>query len=157
MINNVVLVGRLGNDPEMRYTPSGMAITKFRLAVDRRKRRGGGEDGGDEQKQETDWLDIVCFGVVAENAGQYLDKGSVVGIEGRVQSRTWETQEGQKRYSVEIVANNVQFLESRAEAERRRARAGERAVERGDERGGGAPPPEAERLEDVPEGEDYFG
>jgi single-strand DNA-binding protein len=152
MINSVVLVGRLANDPEMRYTPSGMAITKFRLAVTRRRARGGGE-GGEERQEETDWLDIVTFGMTAEFAGQYLDKGALVGIEGRVQSSSWETPEGQKRSRVEIVANNVQFMESKAEAERRRARAGERSAERG----GGAPPPEGERLEDVPEGEDYFG
>ena len=147
MINNVVLVGRLGNDPEMRYTPSGTAITKFRLAVTRRRGRAA---EGEERKEETDWLDIVTFGVVAENCGQYLDKGALVGIEGRVQSRTWETQEGQKRYSVEIVANNVQFLESKQEAERRRGRAGERA-------GGGGEAPESEPPYEVPEGEDYFG
>ena len=149
MINSVVLVGRLANEPEMRYTPSGMAITKFRLAVTRRQRRAS---EGEERQEETDWLNIVTFGVVAENCGQYLDKGALVGIEGRVQSRTWETQEGQKRYVV-IVANNVQFLESKAEAERRR----ERAAGKSGGRPGGAPPPEAEPLEDVPEGEDYFG
>ena len=150
MINSVVLVGRLANEPEMRYTPSGMAITKFRLAVTRRQRRAS---EGEERQEETDWLNIVTFGVVAENCGQYLDKGALVGIEGRVQSRTWETQEGQKRYEVEIVANNVQFLESKAEAERRR----ERAAGKSGGRPGGAPPPEAEPLEDVPEGDDYFG
>ncbi len=148
MINSVVLVGRLGNDPEMRYSPSGMAITKFRLAVTRRRGRAA---EGEDRREETDWLDIVTFGSVAENCGQYLDKGALVGIEGRVQSRSWETQEGQKRYAVEIVANNVQFLESRAEAERRR---GSRGAGPGAP-GGGAPEPDY--PEDMPEGEDYFG
>jgi single-strand DNA-binding protein len=146
MINSVVLVGRLANDPEMRYSPSGTAITKFRLAVTRRRGRAA---EGEERREETDWLDIVTFGTVAETCGQYLDKGAQVGIEGRVQSSSWETPEGQKRSRVEIVANNVQFLETKAEADRRRERSGSAPS------GGGghesAPP------EDMPEGEDYFG
>ena len=113
MINSVVLVGRLGNDPEMRYTPSGVAVTTFRLAVSRPPR-------ADSTEQETDWLNVVTFGKVAENVAQYLDKGALVGIEGRVQSRTWEGQDGQRQYRVEINARSVQFLESRQEAERRR-------------------------------------
>lgn len=116
MINNVVLVGRLGKDPELKYTPSGSAVTNFRLAVNRPPRRDAPE--GEEQ---TDWLDIVAWEKVAENCAQYLDKGALVGIEGRVQSRTWETQDGQRRYAVEINARSVQFLESKAEAERRRS------------------------------------
>jgi single-strand DNA-binding protein len=117
-MNSVVLIGRLGNDPEMRYSPSGTAITKFRLAVSRRK---GRSTDGEERKEETDWLDIVTFGVTAENCGQYLDKGAHVAIEGRVQSSSWETPEGQKRSRVEIVANTVDFLESKFEADRRRS------------------------------------
>ncbi|NLJ37055.1 MAG: single-stranded DNA-binding protein [candidate division WS1 bacterium] len=113
MINSVVLVGRLGNDPEMRYTPSGVAVTTFRLAVNRPPR-------ADSTEQETDWLNVVTFGKVAETVAQYLDKGALVGIEGRVQSRTWEGQDGQRRYEVEINAIRVRFLESRQEAERRR-------------------------------------
>lgn len=118
MINNVVLVGRLGNDPEMKYSTSGMAITHFRLAVDRGRKNDAGED-------QTDWLNIVCFQKTAELTSQYLDKGSVVGIEGRIQSRSWEGDDGKRQYAVEIVANNVRFLESRTEAERRRASKGE--------------------------------
>ena len=113
-MNVCALVGRLGNDPEMRYTPSGTAITKFRMAVDRQKKTAEGE-------KETDWLDIVTFGVVAENCGQYLQKGSPVAVEGQVQSRTWDDNQGQKRYSVEIIGNRVQFLESKKEADARRA------------------------------------
>ncbi len=118
MINSVVLVGRLANDPEMRYTPSGMPIANFRLAVD----RGRKSDSG---KEQTDWLNIVAFQKTAELVAQYLDKGSLVGIEGRIQSRSWEGQDGKKNYSVEIVANNVRFLESKAEADRRRAARGQ--------------------------------
>ena len=148
MVNVCVLVGRLANDPEMRYTSSGMAVTKFRLAVDRRTRRS--EEGEGERERQTDFLDIVAFGQSAENCAKYLDKGSLVGVEGRVQSRTWETQEGQKRYAVEIAASSVQFLESRQEAERRRAARAER----------GEAPPAAGAAEpplEVPEGEDFFG
>ena len=148
MVNVCVLVGRLANDPEMRYTSSGMAVTKFRLAIDRRVRRS--EEGEGERERQTDFLDIVAFGQSAENCAKYLDKGSLVGVEGRVQSRTWETQEGQKRYAVEIAANSVQFLESRPEAERRRAARAER----------GEAPPAAGAAEpplEVPEGEDFFG
>ena len=120
MINSVVLVGRLANDPEMRYTPSGLPIANFRLAVDRGRKSESGED-------QTDWLNIVAFQKTAELVNQYLDKGSLVGIEGRIQSRTWEGQDGKRNYSVEIVANNVRFLESKAEADRRRAARGQSA------------------------------
>jgi single-strand DNA-binding protein len=146
-MNSVTLIGRLANDPEMRYSPSGTAITKFRLAVTRRRGRAV---EGEERKEETDWLDIVTFGVTAENCGQYLDKGAHVGIEGRVQSSSWETPEGQKRSRVEIIANTVEFLESKQEADRRRSnRPGG-----GGPSGGGAGEPEPY---EVPEGEDFFG
>lgn len=148
MINNVVLVGRLGNDPEMRYTPSGTAIATFRLAVSRPPRRDA--EGG---QQETDWLNIVTFAGTAENCAQYLDKGSLVGIEGRVQSRSWTTQDGQRRYAVEINARRVHFLESRQEAERRRAQKTEQTAP-----AQATPEPEAPQPpQDLPEGEDFFG
>ena len=118
MINSVVLVGRLANDPEMRYTPAGMPIANFRLAVDRGRKSESGED-------QTDWLDIVAFQKTAELVAQYLDKGALVGIEGRIQSRSWEGNDGKRNYRVEIIANNVRFLESRQEAERRRAARGQ--------------------------------
>lgn len=121
MINSVVLVGRLGNDPELTYTNSGTAIAKFRLAVSRPPRRA--EDGG-RGEEETDWLNVVCFGKTAENVSQYLDKGALVGVEGRVQSRSWERQDGGRAYAVDINAFRVHFMESRSEAEARRARGG---------------------------------
>lgn len=123
MINSVVLVGRLGNDPELTYTQSGTAICKFRLAVNRPPRQGS-------DQEETDWLDIVTFGRTAETCNQYLDKGALVGIEGRVQSSTWERQDGTRGYRVEINAARVQFLESRRDREARQASGG----------GGGRPP-----------------
>lgn len=117
MINSVVLVGRLANNPELKYTPSGMPVATFRLAVDRGRKSETGED-------QTDWLDIVAFQKTAELVSERLDKGALVGIEGRIQSRSWQAQDGSRRYAVEIVANNVRFLESRQEAERRRAARG---------------------------------
>ncbi len=119
MINNVVLVGRLANDPELTYTPSGTAVAKFRLAVNRPPRSGS-------DQQETDWLNIVTFGRTAETCAQYLNKGALVGVEGRVQSSSWERQDGTRGYSVEINALRVQFLESRRDREAREAGGGER-------------------------------
>jgi single-strand DNA-binding protein len=120
MINSVVLVGRLANDPELRYTPTGTPIANFRLAVDRGRKDESGES-------QTDWLNIVAFTKTAELVAQYLDKGALVGIEGRIQSRTWEGNDGKRNYQVEIVANNVRFLESKAEADRRRGAKGQSA------------------------------
>lgn len=128
MVNNVVLVGRLGKDPELKYTASGTAFARFRLAVDRRGRR---DESGEKQ---TDWIDVVTWEQNAEFVGNYLDRGSLVAVEGRIQTRSWQTQDGQKRWSVEVNAFRVTALESRAERERRQA-----APEGADEAGG--PPP----------------
>jgi single-strand DNA-binding protein len=146
MINNVVLVGRLANDPEMKYTQSGMPITNFRLAVDRGRKNEQGES-------ETDWLNIVAFQKTAELVAQYCDKGSLVGVEGRIQSRTWEGQDGKKNYSVEIIANNVRFLESRAEAERRRQSRGQYPPAGA----ASAAPPPADNYGPIRDNEDPFG
>ena len=117
MINNVVLVGRLGRDPEVKKAASGTTICKFSLAVQRPPRRG--EDDGEKAEQITDWINVVTFGRTAESVEQYLGKGSLVGIEGRIQSSTWEKEDGTKGYAVEINAQRVDFLESRSERERR--------------------------------------
>ncbi|MGQ9731572.1 MAG: single-stranded DNA-binding protein [Candidatus Zipacnadales bacterium] len=118
MINSVVLVGRLVRDPEMRYTQNGIAVTNFRIAVDR-------PVGRDEQgNKQTDFLDIVAWQKTAELCGQYLSKGAPVGIQGRIQTRSWTSQDGQQRYVVEVVADRVAFLESRAERERRESGGG---------------------------------
>lgn len=114
MINNVVLVGRIANEPETQYAQStGKPVTKFRLAVGRGRK---GEDG----KEVTDWLNIVCFDQVAEFVDKYMDKGSLVGVTGRIQSRTWEGNDGKRNYMVEIAAGTVQALESKREADWRR-------------------------------------
>ena len=116
MINSVVLVGRIVNDPEMRYAQSGTQITKFRIAVDRTRVQEG--------QQDTDFINIVCFGKTAEFVSQYMDKGSLVGIEGRLQVRQYDDDQGKRTWWTEILANSVQALESRQEAERRRGASG---------------------------------
>jgi len=154
VINNVVLVGRLGNDPELTYTSSGTAIAKFRLAVTRPPRRN--EDGS-RGEEETDWLNIVCFGRTAETVSQYLDKGALVGVEGRIQSRTWDKQDGTKAYAVEINAQRVQFLESRRDREARQGSAAQQrpAAQAAPAQDAAAPPP----TDDWPgeDDEDPFG
>lgn len=107
-LNRVVLVGNLTKDPEIRNTPDGTPVANLRLAVNRPWTNKQGE-------READFFNIVAWRKLAELCGQYLAKGSPVAIDGRLQSRTWDTQEGQRRTTVEIVADNIQFL-SRATA-----------------------------------------
>ncbi|MBO0701859.1 MAG: single-stranded DNA-binding protein [Acidimicrobiaceae bacterium] len=116
-LNKVMLIGRLTRDPEMRYTAQGTAVTNFGLATNRYLPAG---DSG-ERREQTDFHDIVVFNMgrrnLAEIVAQYTKKGALVYIEGRLQTRTWEDQQGQKRRTTEVVANDVQFLETRAAAE----------------------------------------
>ncbi len=111
-INKVILIGNLGADPEVRYSPNGSAVTNARLATTDawRDRQSG------EQQERTEWHRVVFFGRLAEIAGEYLRKGSKVYIEGRLQTRKWQGQDGQDRYTTEIVASEMQMLDSRAEA-----------------------------------------
>ena len=104
MLNKTILIGRLTDDPELRYTPNGTAVCNFTLAVDRSFRNKQGE-------YDTDFIDIVVWRKQAENCANYLSKGRLVAAEGRLQKRSYETEEGQTRYVTEVVANNVQFLE----------------------------------------------
>ncbi len=108
-LNKVMVIGRLGADPEMRYTPSGSSVTNFRVAVNRRTRAG---DNGEAQ-EETDWFPVVAWQKLGEICAQHLAKGSKVYIEGRLQVRQWEDQSGQKRYTTEIVASDLIMLDSR--------------------------------------------
>jgi single-strand DNA-binding protein len=147
MINNVVLLGRVANDPEMKYTPTGTAVTTFRIAVDRGRKDPNGND-------QVDWLSVVCFQKTAELVAQYFDKGAMIAIEGRIQSRQWEAPDGQKRSAVEIVANRVSFVESKSEADRRRAARGQSAPPGA---AAGTPAPFAEDFGPIPEHEDPFG
>jgi single-strand DNA-binding protein len=104
VFNKAILVGRLCNDPELRYTPSGVAVANFRLAVDRQFTNPQGE-------RETDFIDVVAWRQDAEFAANYLSKGRLVLIDGRIQVRNWTTQDGQKRRSVEVVADRVRGLD----------------------------------------------
>jgi single-strand DNA-binding protein len=114
-LNKALLIGRLTKDPEMRYTPSGTAVTNFSIATNR---WSSGPDG--EKKEFTDYHNIVAYNAgrrnLAEIVAQYTRKGALVYIEGRIQTRSWEGQDGQKRRTTEIIANDVQFLDSRGGA-----------------------------------------
>jgi single-strand DNA-binding protein len=103
-LNTVILLGNLTRDPELRSTPQGTSVASFGLAVNRRYRQG------EEQREEVCFVDIVCFGRQAETASEYLRKGNLAMIEGRLQWRSWETPEGQKRSKHEVIANNIQFM-----------------------------------------------
>jgi single-strand DNA-binding protein len=111
-INRVVLVGNLTRDPELRHTPSGTAVCSLRIAVNTRRK--------DESGQWTDkpnYFDITVWGQQGENCAQYLSKGRPVAVDGRLEWREWEAQDGSKRQAVEIVADSVQFLGGRMEGE----------------------------------------
>lgn len=104
MLNKIILIGRLTDDPELRYTPSGTAVCNFTLAVERNFTNQEGE-------RETDFIDIVVWRKQAENCANYLSKGLLAAVDGRLQLRSYETDEGERRNVTEVVANNVRFLE----------------------------------------------
>jgi len=110
-LNKVMVIGHLGRDPEMRYTPSGRPVTTFTLAVSRSWNSADGE-----RHSETEWFNIVAWGNLAEICKQYLVKGQQVYVEGRLQTRRWDDKEGQKHTSVEIVANEMMMLGERRDA-----------------------------------------
>lgn len=101
--NKIILIGRLVKDPEVRYTPQGTAVANFTLAVDRRK--------APNRERETDFIDIVTWDKIAENCARQLTKGRLVAVEGRLQIRSYEAQDGTRRKVAEVVANSVQFLD----------------------------------------------
>jgi len=109
-LNKVLLIGNLTRPPELRYTPSGTAVADVRLAVNRNYTTQGGE-----KRDEVCFLTVVVWGKQAESCGEYLDKGSQIFVEGRLQTRDWEGKDGQKRTATEVVAERVQFM-SRAKA-----------------------------------------
>lgn len=111
-INKVILIGNLGRDPEVRYTPSGTAVANFSLAT---TENWTNKDG--EKQSRTEWHRIVAWGRLGETCGEYLSKGSQVYIEGSIQTNEWEDQEGNKRKTTEIRAWRMQMLGSRAQAE----------------------------------------
>jgi single-strand DNA-binding protein len=106
-LNKVMLIGNLGKDPEMRYTANGKAVTQFSLAVNRTSSSADGE-----RRDETEWFDVVAWDRLAELCSQFLQKGRKAYVEGRLHTRSWEGQDGQKRYRTEVVANTVLFLDS---------------------------------------------
>ncbi len=103
MLNRIILIGRLTKDPELRYTPNGVAVTSFTLAVDRTYKNSQGE-------KETDFINCVVFRQLAELCANYLAKGKLAAIEGRLQIRSYDGQDGQKRWVTEVVGDNVRFL-----------------------------------------------
>jgi len=105
MLNKVILIGRLATDPELKYTPSGVAVTSFRIAVDRRMSPNAAGE------KETDFIDIVAWRQSAEFAANYLNKGRLVAVDGRLQIRNWVAQDGTKRKTAEVVANDLRSLD----------------------------------------------
>jgi single-strand DNA-binding protein len=104
-VNKVILLGNLGSDPEVRFMPNGEAVCNFSIATTE-----SWKDKAGEKKEKTDWHNIVMYRKLAEIAGEYLKKGRPVYIEGRIQTRKWQTKEGQDRYTTEIIAANMQML-----------------------------------------------
>lgn len=109
-VNKAIIVGNLGRDPEVKYTPSGTAVTNFSVATTDRWRD---KDGNNQER--TEWHRIVAFDKLAEVCGEYLAKGRAVYVEGNIRTRSWDDREGNKRYTTEIVARTVQFLSPRGE------------------------------------------
>jgi single-strand DNA-binding protein len=110
-LNKVLLIGNVGTDPEMRFTPNGNPVTSFRIATNRVYTTSEGE-----RRQETEWFTIVTWRKLAESCNQFLTKGQRVYVEGSLRTRIWEGQDGQKRSRVEVVANRVLFLDKQAAA-----------------------------------------
>ncbi len=107
-LNKVMIIGRLGRDPEMRYTPSGRPVTSFSVATTRTWLNADGE-----RREETEWFNVVAWAQLAEICKQYLVKGSQVYVEGRLQTRSWEDPDGKKHYRTELVANEMILLGDR--------------------------------------------
>ena len=111
MLNKVIIMGRLGKDPELKRTQSGTAVASFPLAVDRDFKGQNGE-------KETDWIDVVAWRNTAEFVSKYFTKGRVAAVEGRLQTRKWKDKDGNNRVSVEVIADNVYFGDSKSEGGR---------------------------------------
>jgi len=107
-MNKILIIGNLGSDPEMRYTPNGNAVTSFSVATNRRYTTGG------ETREETEWFRVSAWNRLAETCNQYLTKGSKVYLEGRLTSRSFQGNDGQMRFSLEVNATDVRFIDSRS-------------------------------------------
>lgn len=110
-VNKIIVIGNLGSEPEMRFTPNGRPVTSFSVATNWRYTTPEGE-----RKEETEWFTVVCWGRLAEQCNQFLTKGRLVYVEGRLRTHSWESQDGQKRSRNEIVADRVSFLDRQAAA-----------------------------------------
>ena len=109
MLNKVMMIGRLGGNPEIKYTNSGAAVASFSVALSEYWK-----DKQGEKQEKTEWVNIVAWERLADQAQSYLQKGSVVYIEGKLQTRSWDDQQGQKKYKTEVVANQFRFLDSKS-------------------------------------------
>ncbi len=138
-VNKVILIGRLGKDPDLRYAPSGTAIASFTMATNHATK-----DAEGAWVEQTEWHSVTTFGRQAEFCGEYLKKGRQVFVEGRLRTSSWEDQSGQKRFRTEIVANEIQLLGSKVEGEKVETPP---AVQQGDV-SEPAPPPEPPMQED---------
>ena len=110
-INKMIIIGNLGSEPEMRFTPNGNPVTSFRVATNWRYTTGQGE-----RREETEWFTVVAWNRLAEQCNQFLTKGRLVYAEGRLRTRSWEGQDGQRHFRNEIVADKVTFLDRQAVA-----------------------------------------
>lgn len=144
MMNRVILVGRLVKDPELRYTPSGAAVATFTLAVNRTFTNQQGE-------READFINVVVWRRQAENAANFLQKGSLAGVDGKLQSRSYEGQDGRRVYVTEVVAESVQFLEPK-KTDTSSGSGGYNGASGNGGRGGGTPPDDYQytRVDDDP-------
>ena len=109
-VNKVILVGRLGKDPELKYTQGGIPVAKFSIATDETWK-----DQSSEKQQRTEWHNVVAWRKLAEICGQYLNKGKLVYIEGKLQTRSWDDKEGHKRYTTEVVADSMVMLSGKGD------------------------------------------
>lgn len=111
-VNKVILIGRLGNDPELKYTPSGTAVANFSLATNM-----VWKDQSGNQQEKTEWHRVVAWRKIAEIVGEWVKKGSRIYVEGRLETRSWDDQNGNKRYTTEVVVDNIELLDSKRESQ----------------------------------------
>ena len=138
-VNKVIVLGHLGRDPEMRYTPDGKAIANFSLATSE-----SFKDKEGNKQERTEWHRVVLFGRIAEIAGEYLRKGGMAYVEGRLQTRKWTDKEGQERYTTEIVGDRLQLIGGKKED------GGSEHASAPASRGGNTPPPVEDFDDDIP-------
>lgn len=141
-VNKVILVGNLGRDPEVRYAQSGMAICKLSVAVTERVK------DGDAWKDATEWFRVTVFGKTAENAGQYLQKGKQVYVEGRLKTDKYKDKDGVEKTSIEVIANTLQFLGGAGGGRGGRDAGAPAGASAGGSKGGDAPPPSDGFIDD---------